>query len=111
MINLDKNRKCRCHSALNFNIPLSLLSDENNSNSVSKNKKAQRTYGVNETPPDLRLLNKRPKFSKDFQSQIISKITPQRRYGNPHHSFTLKMPPEEDLKVRFESRFENGNLK
>ena len=111
LINLDKNLICRCHSELNINSPMDLIWDDEIFKLKSKSKKIEKIYGVNETPPDLRILNKRPKFSQDFQSQIISRITPKRRYGNPNHSFTLKMPPEEELKVRFESRFENGNLK
>lgn len=42
---------------------------------------------------------------------MVSKISQKRRYNNPNHWFTLKIPPEEEMKVRFESRFENANLK
>ena len=111
MINLDKNHICRWRSEFNITTPLELICEDEEVNNTIKKKKIEKIYGMNETPPDLRLLNKRPKFTENFQSQIMSKITPKRRYGNPNHNFTLKMPPEEELKVRFESRFENGNLK
>lgn len=75
---------------------------------LSKNKKI---YGINEVAPDYHLLNKRPKFSNHFHKEIIAKISKKRRYDNPNHRFTLRLPPEEEMKVRFESRFENANLK
>ena len=37
-------------------------------------------------------------------------ISKQRRYDNPMHRFKLKVP-EEEMVVKFESRFENANLK
>ena len=73
-------------------------------------KTENKEYGINETAPDYNLLNRRPKFSNHFQKEIISKISKKRRYDNPNHRFTLTIPPEDEMLVRFESRFEGANL-
>jgi hypothetical protein len=70
----------------------------------------QKNYGINETPPDFKLLNKKHKFNEDFENQIMRNISKQKRYDNPMNRFKLKIP-EEEMVVRFESRFENANLK
>lgn len=74
-------------------------------------KLAPKIYGINEVPPDNNLLNKRPKFSEDFQNQILANISKRREYNDPRHRFLLRIPHEDEMKVRFESRFENANLK
>lgn len=71
----------------------------------------QKVYGVNETPPDYSLLNKRPRFSEHFQKEIMRNISRKRRYDDPRHRFLLRIPNEDEMNVRFESRFENANLK
>jgi cytosolic carboxypeptidase protein 2/3 len=35
----------------------------------------------------------------------------KRRFDNSKYKFFLRLPDENEMKVRFESRFENGNLK
>ena len=66
---------------------------------------------MNEVPPRESLLNKKPTFSKEFKKEIMQNITKKKRYDNTHHRFLLRIPNDDEMKVRFESRFESGNLK
>ena len=59
----------------------------------------------------LNCLINRPVFSEKFQAEIVSKISRKRRYDDLRNKTLLKIPPADELKLRFESRFENGNLK
>lgn len=81
-----------------------------NDNDLSQ-RVSRKVYGINEIAPDFNLLNKRPHFSENFQHEILSNISKKRDYNKAIHRFLLRIPPEEEMKVRFESRFENANLK
>lgn len=111
-LKLDDNlRKARSKSVANHSSKLQLLDDNITDLENTGFKRKEKVYGINEIAPDYNLLNKRPNFSKLFQKEIMAKITRKRRYDNPRHRFKLRIPPEEEMKVRFESRFENANLK
>ncbi|CAI2360052.1 unnamed protein product [Moneuplotes crassus] len=64
---------------------------------------------INETLPDKSLFNKPP----NVKGIINKKVTFQknRTFGNDKRKIKLVIPPDDQLPVRFESRFENGNLK
>ncbi|CAI2365726.1 unnamed protein product [Moneuplotes crassus] len=74
---------------------------------------------INETEPDNSLLNRHLKL-KDFLRKANNQIsencnlnfTKLRKFDNNGKGlYKLTTPPEDEIPVRFESRFENGNLK
>ena len=73
-------------------------------------------YGINESPTDIKLLNRQQKLKDIVNKSIIKSVWLNFKAKRDFHSksnrrYLLNLPKDDEIPVKFESRFENGNLK
>ena len=119
-LNRERLNKSRISSSNNILPSLKLKSDHQNINqmyryepnqastkALNKPKTNLKSLGINEVPTESRVLKRMCKNKEIITSNLTLPRTTS--FETTRRKYKLILP--DDLKVRFESRFENGNLK